>query len=100
MSITARNTQAQPLKDAFESFLKAYNLKSKFDETYLVAYWEKIMGKTIAMRTKKIYINKGVLFLEISSAGLKQDLMLSKTRMMELLNQEAGSEIVTDIRFL
>jgi predicted nucleic acid-binding Zn ribbon protein len=100
VAASARNTKTQPLKEAFDAFLSTYNLQTKFDESYLVAYWEKIMGKTIASRTEKIYIRQGVLFLKISSASLKQDLLMSKTRMMELLNEEAGKNIIQDIVFL
>jgi Dna[CI] antecedent, DciA len=100
MSVTSRTTKALPMKDAFESFLKAYNLKSKFNETYLVAYWEKIMGASIAARTEKMYINKGVLFIRISSAPLSQELLLAKTKLIELLNNEIGEKIINDVVFI
>jgi hypothetical protein len=100
VSVTARNTKSIPLKDAFESFLKVYNLKSKFNETYLVAYWEKIMGVSIAKRTEKIYIKKGVLFLRLSSSPLAQELLLAKSKVIELLNKEIGEELIKDIIFI
>jgi predicted nucleic acid-binding Zn ribbon protein len=100
LSVSARNTKAIPLKEAFDSFLKVYNLKSKFSETYLVAYWEKIMGVSIAKRTEKIYIRKGVLFLRISSASLRQELVLAKTKLIKMLNEEMGEEIIKEIVFI
>ncbi|MCA0363731.1 MAG: DUF721 domain-containing protein [Spirosomataceae bacterium] len=100
MSITARNTKSIPLKDAFESFLDVYNLKSKFNETYLVAYWEKIMGVTIARRTEKIYIKNNTLFLRLNSAALAQELVLAKSKMISLLNQEIGQELISDVVFI
>jgi predicted nucleic acid-binding Zn ribbon protein len=89
-----------PVKDAFESFLKAYNLKSKFNETYLITYWEKIMGETIAKRTDKIYINNHVLFLRLSSAPLAQELVLAKSKMIKLLNDEIGENLIHDVVFI
>ncbi|MBK6978268.1 MAG: DUF721 domain-containing protein [Cytophagaceae bacterium] len=100
MSITARNTKSIPLKDAFESFLDVYNLKSKFNETYLVAYWEKIMGATIAKRTEKIYIKNHTLFLRLSSASLAQELVLAKSKMITLLNKEIGQDLISDVVFI
>lgn len=88
------------MKDAFESFLKAYNLKSRFNETYLITYWEKIMGASIANRTEKIYIRNGVLFLRISSSPLRQELVLAKSKLMELLNAEIGEAIIQDVVFI
>ena len=99
MSVTARKTQAQSVGEAFEAFLNAYKLRSRYNETYLVAYWEKLMGTSIAQRTEKLYINRGVLFLGISSAPLRQELVLAKSRIKALLNKEMGSEIITDVVF-
>ena len=100
MSVTSRKTKAQSIGEAFESFLKAYKLRSRYDETYLVTYWEKMMGTSIARRTEKIYISKGVLFLRISSAPLRQELVLAKSGIISLLNKEVGSEIVKDVVFI
>ena len=100
MSYTSRNTKSILLKDAFESFLKVYNLKSKFNETYLVAYWEKIMGASIAKRTEKIYIKNGVLFIRISSAPLSQELLLAKSKLIQLLNAEIGETVISDVIFI
>lgn len=100
MSYTSRNTKSIHMKDAFESFLKVYNLKSKFNETYLVAYWEKIMGASIAKRTEKIYIKNGVLFIRISSAPLSQELLLAKSKLIQLLNAEIGETVISDVIFI
>jgi hypothetical protein len=99
MSVSARNTKSIPMKDAFESFLKVYNLKSKFNETYLVTYWEKIMGVSIAQRTEKIHIKNGVLFIRLSSPSLSQELLLAKSKMIILLNKEIGEDVINDVVF-
>lgn len=88
------------MKDAFESFLKTFNLKSKFNESYLVTYWEKIMGPSIAGRTEKIYISKGVLFLQITSAPLRQELILAKTKLIKMLNEEIGENVINEVVFI
>ncbi len=43
-SDTTRRSQATPLKDAIESFLRTYDLKTKFNETYLIAFLGKNDG--------------------------------------------------------
>ena len=100
MSYSARNTKSIPMKDAFESFLKVYNLKSKLNETHLVAYWERIMGASIAKRTEKIYIKSGVLFIRLNSAPLSQELLLAKTKLIQLLNTEIGEQVINDEVFI
>lgn len=97
---TYRNANASPLKEAIESMLKAYRIDYKFNETLLITNWEQIMGKTIANRTGKIFIRSKVLYAEITSSALKQDLNMSKAKMIALLNEAAKVEVINDIVFL
>lgn len=89
--------QAKPLEELFRSFLDAYKLNQKFDETYLVVFWEKIMGPPIAKRTTKLFVNKKVLFVHINSAPLRQELNQSKATIMRLIQKEVGENIIEDI---
>ncbi len=88
------------MKDAIDAFLNSFKLKNKFNETYLVAYWEQIMGKSIATRTEKIYINNRTLFLKVSSAPLRQELAMAKSKLISLINKELGECIVDEVVFI
>ncbi len=97
---TTRRSQATPLKDAIESFLRTYDLKTKFNETYLIAFWERMMGSTIASRTKEIYVKNRILYLKIESSPLRQELFMAKTKLIDLINKDVGDSVVDDIVFL
>ncbi len=88
------------MKEAIDAFLNTFKLKKKFNETYLVAYWEQMMGKSIASRTEKIFVHNRTLFLKISSAPLRQELMMAKTRLVELINSEIGEDTVDEVVFI
>lgn len=95
-----RTRETTSFQDAFSDMLEAYKIKQKFEESNIVAKWEEITGKTIASRTSRIYIKEKKLFLEISSPPLKQQLLMSKTKLLDLLNKGHKEPIVTDIKFL
>ncbi|MCU0468644.1 MAG: DUF721 domain-containing protein [Arcicella sp.] len=95
-----RNTKALPLKDAIEDMLELYKLRSKFNETYIVAYWEQIMGLPISSRTTELYIQDKRLFVQLDSAPLRNELLLAKTKIVALLNKAVGEEIVSDVIFI
>lgn len=97
---SSRKSNTAPLKEAFNELLKAYRIDNKYNQTRIIAFWENLMGKTIAKRTSKIYFREKVMFIEISSASLKHELSLSKTKMMELIHKEFGAGLVEDIIFL
>jgi hypothetical protein len=92
-----RNTRTVSLNEALDGFLESYNLRAKFNETGLITSWEKIMGKTIASRTEKIYIKDKTLFLKISSSPLRQELLLAKSHLIKLINKEMNQELIDDV---
>lgn len=100
MSKQLRNNKATPLKEAIDEFLQSFNLTQKYNETYLEAYWEKLMGKSIASRTEKLYVRNGVLYLKIASAPLRQELVLAKSKMINLINTELKQDLVKEVVFI
>lgn len=88
------------LQSAIAEMLNTYNLKRKYDSANVVASWERLMGKTIASRTGKIFVKKNVLFVEIKSASLKQELNMSKSKIFDILKKEFGEGVVEEIIFM
>ncbi len=85
------------LKEAIDQLLKAYKLDDKLSEHKLIASWEHVMGAMIAKHTKDLYIKHKQLFVTLDSAALRNELSLAKTKIVTLLNEEAGHEVITEI---
>ena len=99
MKVNARSTKTVPLQEAINSFLESFNLTAKYNEAQLVSSWDKIMGKAIANRTESIYIKNGILYLKISSAPLRQELSLAKSKLIKLINEEMGKSLIDEVLF-
>lgn len=87
----------QHIGQAIRQLLKEYHLKPKFDEASVVASWEKIVGKPIAKRTKKIFIRNKVLFIELDSPALKSDLSFHKNHLLKTIEAEFGKDLLKEI---
>lgn len=98
--INARKADIQPLKDSIQELLKAYRIQGKVTQAQIIASWEKIMGKGIALKTKELYFQDRKLFVNLTSASLKHELIMSKTRVIQLINEEVGQEFIQEIVFL
>ena len=85
------------ISQAIQELLKSQHLKPKFDEANVLASWERIVGKAIAKRTKRINIRNKVLFVELLSPSMKHDLGFHKKEMLELIKKEFGNEVVSEI---
>lgn len=88
---------SQHIGQAIQKLLKSYHIKSKFDEANLIASWERLVGKVVAKRTKKLQIRNKVLFVQLDSPALKNDLLLHKSRILEIFRKEFGPDLLTDI---
>lgn len=85
------------IKQAIEDAFNTINIRQKIAETRLISTWEKVMGKTIARHTRKLFISKGVLFIYIDNPALKNELTYSRERILELVNEAAGEELVKEV---
>ena len=87
----------QTLKEVIGQLLKAYKLDDKLAERRLIASWENVMGAMIANHTKDLYIKHQQLFVTLDSAALRNELSLAKTKIMKMLNDEAGSQVIVEV---
>ena len=95
-----RKTNDKPIKEAIEQMLNVYKIKRRFDETGIVAAWPDLVGKSVANRTKELFIRDKKLFLRIESSVIKNELVMMRSQIVQKINDDAKSELVTDIVFL
>lgn len=85
------------IKEVIEQMLKAYRLDDRMAEKRLISSWDNIMGAMIAKHTKDIYIKNKQLFVTLDSSALRNELSMAKTKIIKMLNEAVGSEIINDI---
>ena len=95
-----RKANDKSLKEAIEQMLQVYKIKRKYDETAIIASWPQLVGKSVANRTKELFIHDKKIFLRIESSVIKNELMLMRNQIIEKINTEAKGIIVEEIIFL
>jgi hypothetical protein len=93
-------TNDKTLKEAIEQMLQVYKIKRKYDETGIKTSWPELVGKSVANRTKEIYIHDKKLFLRIESSVIKNELVLMRTQIIDKINNDAKVVLVEEIIFL
>jgi len=91
------SNEIKPIGQAIRDLLNSYQLTSRFDEANLINSWEKLAGRPIAKRTKKIFIKNKVLFVELDSPAMKHDFALHKDQILEMFKKEFGNGIITGL---
>jgi hypothetical protein len=90
--------EAQPLKEVISNYLKALRIDGKMKQVSLLSNYEKIVGKTIAKGTRKIYFTGNTLIIELNSSVLRNELFMHRERLRALLNENAGEKLIKEIR--
>lgn len=93
-------TNDKTLKEAIEQMLQVYKIKRRFDETGIITAWPQMVGKSVANRTKEIFIHDKKLFLRIESSVIKNELIMMRSQIIEKINNEAKTVLVEEIIFL
>jgi hypothetical protein len=99
-TITSRKANVHSLKECIDELLDMYRIRGKFNQTQVIASWEKLMGTPVSRRTTDIFFRDNTLFVRLSSAALKHELSMSKSKIITLLNEDAGAKIVEEVVFL
>ncbi|MDB5123974.1 MAG: hypothetical protein JWP94_2103 [Mucilaginibacter sp.] len=95
-----RKANDKSLKEAIEQMMQVYKIKRKYDETGVIANWPDLVGKSVANRTKELFIHDKKLFLRIESSVIKNELMLMRTQIIDKINEDAKGVLVDEIIFL
>jgi predicted nucleic acid-binding Zn ribbon protein len=61
--------------------------------------WPQILGPAIASYTKELYIRNQILYVHLTSAALRQELMMGRELLVRNLNQKVGATVITNIIF-
>jgi predicted nucleic acid-binding Zn ribbon protein len=85
------------IKEAIEQLLKVYKLDDRLAERRLINSWEEVMGKMIANHTKDLFIKHKQLFVTLDSSALRSELSMAKSKIVQMMNAAAGSDVIEDV---
>ena len=95
-----KRTDPKPIGQVLDDFLQDNPLlQEKLAETKLLDSWEKVLGAGISHYTKNLYVKKNLLYVQLTSSVVKNELMMCREKLVQKLNAEAGREVIFGIIF-
>ncbi len=94
-----KRTEAKNIGQIINDLLRKENLDVALDEHRACALWPQIVGDGINRYTIKRYVKDGVMTVHLSSASLANELMLNRDRIIKLINEAIGRDIIREIIF-
>lgn len=92
-----KKTDSEKVGGVILQYLREYGLETPLNEHRLIQAWDKVLGTAVSKYTRELRIYNQVLFVTVSSAALRNELMMRRTELVARLNAEAGAQVITQI---
>ncbi|MDG2397564.1 MAG: DUF721 domain-containing protein [Flavobacteriaceae bacterium] len=89
--------EPKKIKIILNELIEKSNLKKGILELKVREAWSKALGSNIDKYTSKITLKKASLYVTITSAPLKQELNYENKKVINLLNEHLGDNIISKI---
>lgn len=95
-----RKQNAQDIRELLREFLDDNpNVQSKILENRVVSAWDEVLGPMVKHYTRSVYVRNKVLHVSLNSSVLRNELMMSREKLVKSLNDHCRAEAITEIRF-
>lgn len=92
-----RTANEEKLSNVVNDFIDHTGLRQKFQEQEILQNFKEIMGPFLMKKVQKSYVRNQKLYLKLSSAAFKQELIMQKTNLLLQLNTKIGYEYLIDL---
>ncbi len=89
-----RNNDNLNMGEALREFIKKNRLQKGMDRVEVREAWANLMGNGVNHYTSAIELRGDTLFVSLSSSVLREELGLGKSKIVTMLNEELGRDLV------
>ncbi len=89
-----RNAENTSLGDVLKDFIQTNRLDKGLDKVNAKQAWNSVMGVAISKYTTDIKLDRDTLYVQLSSSVLREELSYGKEKIVKLLNEELGKELI------
>lgn len=91
---------AESIGDLLRRAIEENQSSFRFDEINAINAWPKVVGQSIASKTLRPFIKKGVMSVRVPSAPLRHELNMMRSTIARAINAELAKEVVKELRFI
>ena len=92
-----RDNTSGSLKDLMKVVIKENNLTKGMQQMDIREAWEKLMGNGVVSYTESVKLQNKTLLVKLKSSVLREELSYGKEKIIKMINEEMGDELVTKI---
>lgn len=92
-----RFNEEQSVGDVLKQFMQENRLQPGMDKIDVRDAWKNLMGNGVNNYTREIMLKGTTLYVELTSAVLREELSYGKSKIIKMLNEELKREVVKDV---
>ena len=89
-----RKNEHQSISDALKEFIKESKLDKGLEKIDTRDAWIRLMGNGVNNYTTDVQLKEDTLYVSLSSSVLREELSYGKAKIISMLNEELGREVV------
>ena len=92
-----RNNEHLKLTDVLKEFVDENRLQEGLDKVDVKDAWLNLMGNGVNHYTTNVRLKKDILYVDLSSSVLREELSYGKEKIITMLNEHLGKELIKKI---
>ena len=92
-----RKRSEQSMGEALNEILGKGPLSRGLDKVRVADAWKNVMGPAIEKYTDQVKLDQKTLYVSLNSSVLREELSYGREKIIRLLNEELGKELITDL---
>ncbi|MCB0446815.1 MAG: DUF721 domain-containing protein [Gelidibacter sp.] len=89
-----RNNDHLPISDIIKEFVDANRLQTGLDKVNVQEAWANMMGNGVNNYTTAVQLERDTLYVQLTSSVLREELSYGKDKIIAMLNESIGKEVI------
>jgi predicted nucleic acid-binding Zn ribbon protein len=95
--MSKRENDSFSIEDLMKGFIKENNLSKGMQKIKVEETWHKMMGPGVATHTASVKLQNKTLVIQLTSSVLREELSYGKDKIIKMINEEMGDEVVSKL---
>lgn len=92
-----RTSNEGSISDVLKQFIEKNNLQGGMDKIDVQEAWKSLMGNGVNSYTKEVVLKGTTLYVSLTSAVLREELSYGKQKIVKMINEELGKEVIKEV---
>ena len=95
-----RENDSFSVKDLMHNFIRENNLSKGMQKIKVEETWIKMMGPGVASHTTSVKLQNKTLIIQLNSSVLREELSYGKEKILKMMKEEIGEEVISKLMFV